>query len=135
MTEDHQHLSHKFNPVILRKYDVRGIYGEQLNEEDAYFFGIAYATYLLGHEDKNYNTKLVVGMDGRTTSPSLKSEFIKGATDAGMDVIDVGLVSSPMVNFGAYHFNALACCAITASHNPKEYNGFKFDYKNAPFFD
>lgn len=136
MTEDHQQrLHHKFNPVILRKYDVRGIYGEQLNEEDAYFFGLAYATYLLGHEDKNYNTKLVVGMDGRTTSPGLKSEFIRGAIDAGIDVIDVGLVSSPMVNFGAYHFNALACCAITASHNPKEYNGFKFDYKNAPFFD
>ncbi len=134
-------MNHTFDKVLLRKYDVRGIYGKDLNEVDAYFFGLAYATYSLGEYCKNsssnskYEKKIVVGMDGRLSSPLLHQQLIKGILDAGVDVIDLGLVSSPMVCYGAELLNAIACVATTASHNPKEYNGFKFDFKGKPFFD
>ena len=128
-------MHHQFNPVILRKYDVRGIYGPQMDEKDAYFFGLTYAIYCKNHQDSKFKTKIVVGRDGRVSSPSLQEELIKGITDAGVDVINIGLVSSPMVNFAMEYFGCLACVQITASHNPKEYNGFKFDFKNRPFFD
>ena len=128
-------MHHQFNPVILRKYDVRGIYGPQMDEKDAYFFGLTYAIYCKNHQDSKFKTKIVVGRDGRVSSPSLQRELIKGITDAGVDVINIGLVSSPMVNFAMEYFGCLACVQITASHNPKEYNGFKFDFKNRPFFD
>ena len=128
-------MHHKFNNVVLRKYDVRGIYGEQMDEKDAYFFGLSYGLYVKNHQDKNFKTKIVIGRDGRVSSPSLQAETIKGITDAGIDVINIGLVSSPMVNFAVEYLNCIACVQITASHNPKEYNGFKFDYKNRPFFD
>ena len=174
---------HIFNDVILRKYDVRGIYGKDLNENDAYYFGLSYAIYCLKNKelgykeyvynecekeydyedvkkryDKNdvkkkyddiknvkkyednagygeYQLKIVVGYDGRLSSPALHKELIKGLLDGGIDVVDIGLVPSPMVCFASNYLNAIACVAVTASHNPKEYNGFKFDYKNRPFFD
>lgn len=134
-------MKHIFNRVLLRKYDVRGVYGGDLNEEDAYFFGLTYATFSAMEFEKNngengkYKKKIVVGYDGRVSSPTLHKQLIQGILDAGVDVVDLGLVSSPMVCYGAELLNAISCVATTASHNPKEYNGFKFDFKGKPFFD
>ncbi len=148
-------MKHVFNKTILRKYDVRGIYGKDLHDIDAYFFGFAYAKYAIKEfekdtktkkkekngckgsvkKDQGYSLNIVVGRDGRTSSPVLHKELIRGILDAGVNVIDIGTATSPMVCFTAEHLKAIACVAVTASHNPKEYNGFKFDFKGHPFFD
>ncbi len=99
---------------IFKEYDIRGIYPTEINEEFAYKFGQAAALY--------FKTKITVSKDVRLSSPSLTESLIKGITDAGCDVIDAGLCSTPMTAFISKDFN---CVAVTASHNPKEYNGFK----------
>ena len=128
-------LSHTFNPVIIRKYDVRGVYGEQLFDKDAYFFGLTFANFILNNFDEKFNKKVIVGRDGRLSSPSLHEELTQGLTDGGIDIIDIGIASTPMVHFAGGFFNSIASVQITASHNPKEHNGLKFDFKQKPFFD
>lgn len=145
-------MAHKFEKTILRKYDVRGIYGKDLHDIDAYFFGFAYAKRAIRefakekkfstnnnhkkeNKKQNYLLNIVVGCDGRVSSPNLHKELIRGILDAGINVIDIGVASSPMVCFVADYLKSIACVAVTASHNPKEYNGFKFDLKGKPFFD
>ena len=112
---------------IFREYDIRGIYPSELNEKNAHLIGIAIAGFLK-------TKKIVVGRDGRLSSPKLQTSLIKGIIDSGTDVIDIGLVSTPMF----YH----ACATlkqkgvmVTASHNPKEYNGFKIcDERPVPYY-
>ncbi|PIR95060.1 phosphomannomutase/phosphoglucomutase, partial [Candidatus Falkowbacteria bacterium CG10_big_fil_rev_8_21_14_0_10_37_6] len=103
---------------IFKSYDIRGIYPEDLNEETAYQIGRAYA--------KKINvTEIVVGMDMRLSGPTLKKELISGITDEGVNVIDIGLVPIDAVYFAVRIQKRPAGVMITASHNPKEYNGFK----------
>jgi len=103
---------------VFRAYDVRGVYGKELTEKLVEDIGRAYATYL------NADTAFV-GMDGRLSSPLLKNAFIKGLNDTGCDAIDIGLVPTPVLYFSAAFYNKIAAAMITASHNPKEYNGVK----------
>jgi len=105
--------------AIFKAYDVRGIYPDQLNEETSYKIAKAFVTFLKAK-------KVVVGRDMRTSSPSLHKEVLKGLTEMGADVIDIGVCSSPMMNFASATIEADGAIMITASHNPKEYNGFKF---------
>lgn len=103
---------------VFRKYDLRGVYPTQLNEEIIYNLGRAFGTL--------YSGNIVVGGDSRLSTPSLKESFIKGLNDSGANVVDIGLVSSPMVYFSCYKLGYDGGAMITASHNPKEYNGIKF---------
>ena len=128
-------MYHKFNDVILRKYDVRGVYGKDLFDEDAYFFGLTFAKYVLEHQIEGLKTSVVIGCDGRVSSPALKKELIKGLIDGGVDVFDIGTAHTPKIEFTAKHLKMIASVAVTASHNPKEYNGFKFDFNGKAFFD
>lgn len=114
----------KLEKEIFREYDIRGIYGEELNEETAYHIGRAYGTKL-----KEFGkNKTVVAHDNRLSSPILAEYMIKGLTESGIDVLNLGLATTPMCYFAANYLGTDASMMITASHNPKEYNGFKFSY-------
>ncbi|MBR5227387.1 MAG: phosphomannomutase/phosphoglucomutase [Clostridia bacterium] len=112
------------NPHIFRGYDIRGIYGEDITEDITYTIGLAYGTYI-----KEIGKNIaIVGMDNRASSPSLKKALIKGITETGVDVVDIGLVTTPMYYFAWEYLKIPSGMMITASHNPKEYNGFKFSF-------
>lgn len=106
------------NPKIFKAYDVRGIYGEDFDEGDAQKIGAAFATLNPG--------KIVVASDARLSSPTLKRELISGLRQAGTDVIDIGMAATPMLFFAVKHLRCNGGIMVTASHNPKQYNGFKF---------
>ena len=116
------------NKHIFRGYDIRGIYNEDLFESTAYTIGKAYGTYLKQNFKED---KVVVGHDNRESSPILSEALIKGINSAGVNVINLGLVTSPMVYYANILYNIHAGIVVTASHSPKEYNGFKiaFDKK------
>ena len=109
---------------IFREYDIRGIYQEEVDDDTAYYIGKAYGTKL---RELN-KTKTVVGYDNRLSSVSLEESLVKGLSETGVDVIRLGLVTTPMCYFAANFLETNASMMITASHNPKEYNGFKFSY-------
>ena len=111
---------------IFREYDIRGVYPTEVNENAAYKIGQSYGTMLIN----NYNkTTCCVGMDNRLSSPSLKKELISGLISTGINVIDLGLCTTPMYFYGCIHTHNFGMM-ITASHNPKEDNGFKFCFDN-----
>jgi len=103
---------------IFKAYDIRGIYPQDLNELDMYKIASAICEFLKPSE-------LVIGCDVRLSSPSLKRAAIKAVTDKGIKVIDVGEISTDMLYFSVAHFGYAGGFTITASHNPKEYNGMK----------
>ena len=111
----------KINPQIFRAYDIRGIYPKELDERAAYLIGRAFVKFF-----KKPRLKIVVGRDNRLSSPSLFKALTKGIIDQGADVIDIGLSTTPMHYFTVAHFKFDGGVMITASHNPPQYNGFKF---------
>lgn len=108
---------------IFKAYDIRGIYPTQLNENVAYMIGRGYATFILNEKPKAKD--VVVGSDMRLSSPALKEKVIAGLVDSGLNVIDVGLVSTPTFYFAVAYYGYDGGIQVSASHNPKEYNGFK----------
>jgi len=115
---------------IFRAYDIRGTYPDQLNSETALLIGKGFASYLVKKSGKS-NPTVVVGRDARTHSEELQKAFINGLTDSGCEVTNIGLACSPYLYFVNTAYNFDGGCNITASHNPKEYNGFKLMTKNA----
>jgi len=108
----------------FKAYDVRGIYPNEVNEELFYKIGVAFVNYL--------DAKTVVlGMDMRASSVPLSEALIKGLTDAGAKVYNLGLASTDMLYFASINLATDGAIMLTASHNPKEYNGLKFTRKNA----
>ena len=105
-------------------YDIRGIYNVDFDKETAYKVGY-FLPELLSAE------KVLVGRDARVSSPEIHEYLLKGITDAGADVYDIGLSTTPMVYFGTAHYGFKASVQITASHNPAEYNGLKVSRENA----
>ena len=103
---------------IFKPYDIRGVYPTELNEEAAYAIGRAFAR-------RAGADRVVVGTDMRTSGPQLKKELVRGITDEGVNVVDIGLVPIDAVYASVGIFKYPAAIMITASHNPKEYNGFK----------
>lgn len=114
----------KLNKNIFREYDIRGIYHTDLDEEVAYNLGRAFATklYSLGKDT------MIVGYDNRFSSVSLEASLVKGLTESGVSVIRLGLVTTPMYYYAWDKLNVKCGIMVTASHNPKEYNGFKMSY-------
>ena len=106
---------------IFRAYDIRGVVDETLTEKVVYNIGRALGSEALARGD---NT-VVVGRDGRLSSPSLSEALIKGLNDSGRDVIDIGMVPTPVLYFGANYFDTTSGIMITGSHNPPNYNGIK----------
>jgi phosphomannomutase/phosphoglucomutase len=108
-------------PEIFKAYDIRGIVDRTLTEEAAEAIGRALGTVAR----KKGVTKFVVGRDGRLSGPKLARALSKGLNGAGMDVIDIGVVATPMVYFATHHFETGSGVMVTGSHNPPEYNGLK----------
>ena len=106
------------NASIFKAYDIRGVVPSTINEEVAEALGKAFGTAALKEGEK----AVAVGRDGRLSGPSLSAALIRGLTAAGIDVVDVGMVTTPMLYFAA---NTLANSGIqvTGSHNPRDYNG------------
>lgn len=112
------------NPAIFKAYDIRGIYPEDISEKVAYAIGRALAVHTGAK-------KISVGYDIRTSSPELEKGLVNGITDQGVDVIKIGLSSTPMVYFSSWNLDVDASVIITASHNPAQWNGMKFCLKDA----
>jgi phosphomannomutase len=115
---------------IFKAYDVRGIVPSQLNEENAYTIGLAFQ-HVLDAEDRAFGNTMLVSRDMRESGEGLQNALVRGLTDAGLDVLDIGLSTTPMNYFAISHFKAAGGVQVTASHNPAEYNGFKFSRHGA----
>lgn len=109
---------------IVRQYDIRGVYGEDLNEDEAELIGKAFGTYIR-HKGE---TKAIVGMDNRKSSPDLQRCIINGLRSTGINVINIGTVITPIFYYSTITFGVSAGIMVTASHNPAQYNGFKIQY-------
>lgn len=114
----------KISEHIFRGYDIRGIYGKDLDEEVAFKIGQGFGSYISEKGQK----KTIVGRDNRQSSTSLEKALIEGILSTGIDVVSIGLVTTPMYYFAWEHLGIFSGLMITASHNPKEYNGFKFAF-------
>jgi len=117
-------VNKNINPQIYRGYDIRAIYGVDLDESVAYTIGLGFGSYI---QDKGY-TKCVVGRDNRQSGVTLTDALIKGITETGVDVTFIGLVTTPMYYFAQKELKLDPGIMVTASHNPKEYNGFKMAF-------
>lgn len=112
------------NKNIFREYDIRGVYGKDIDEEVSYLIGKAFASKLreLGKD------KAIVGYDNRYSSEAIEKNLVKGITETGINVVRLGLVTTPMYYY-SWDLLKIDCgIMITASHNPKDDNGFKFSY-------
>ncbi|MEM3712594.1 MAG: phosphomannomutase/phosphoglucomutase [Thermoproteota archaeon] len=105
---------------IFRAYDIRGVYGRDIDDHDAKIIGLAFATYL-GGEGKT----IAVGWDVRKSSKGLATSLIEGIVSTGANVLNMGLVPTPLVYFAVAHLKLDGGAIVTASHNPPEWNGFK----------
>ena len=110
----------KYNPHVFKAYDIRGVFPTQIDEQFAFHLGLAFGSLVKSHGED----KVCVGRDGRLSGPSLLSALSSGLVQAGLEVINLGLCTTPMLYFGA-HTLSQSGIQITGSHNPKDYNGFK----------
>lgn len=109
----------KVDASIFKAYDIRGVFPTNVDNDLAYQIGLAYAAYL------NPNGEILVGEDVRIHSHELKESLIKGLLDAGVDVVDVGAISTDIYYYGVGKHNLAGGIQVTASHNPPEWHGFK----------
>jgi phosphomannomutase len=106
------------DPKVFKAYDVRGIYGEDLDEDGAYAIGRAYV-------EEFASQRIAIGRDMRVHAPAMAAAVVRGAVDAGADVLDIGMVGTEMLYFTVGELGLDGGIAVTASHNPKEYTGMK----------
>jgi phosphomannomutase len=124
-------MSHKFDPTVLREYDIRGVIGKTLGPDDARAIGRGFATLLA----RAGGSKVAVGCDGRTSSPMLEAALVEGLVASGMDVVRIGMGPTPMLYYAeASAEDVHGGIQITGSHNPPDYNGFKMVFQGRPFF-
>jgi len=119
---------HRFNSKVLRAADIRGAVGETLSEVDAYVVGRSFATPI-GRGD----SRVVVGHDGRLSSPSFEAALVDGLIAGGAEVLRVGLGPTSMVYYATEELAANGGIMVTASHNPDPDNGFKIVRRGRPF--
>ena len=116
-----QYKSTPIEPSIFKAYDIRGIVDESLTENAIYQIGLAYGSEAADRGEQ----KIYVARDGRLSGPALIKAFTQGLLDSGRDVIDVGMVPTPVLYFAAYHLGSGSGVMLTGSHNPPNYNGLK----------
>lgn len=109
------------NPSIFREYDIRGIAETDLKDENAELLGLGLGTYYRLNNQK----RVVIGGDVRLSTPRIMEVFVKSLRATGCDVIDIGIVPTPVLYFSLFHYNIPNGIMVTASHNPKEFNGCK----------
>jgi len=109
------------NPLIFRQYDIRGIAETDLTSEVVALIGRALGTWVREREGK----RIAVGRDGRVSGARLRDALIKGVRQAGVDVLDVGMLPTPVLYFSQHNLDVHGAVQITGSHNPPEFNGFK----------
>ena len=130
-SRDRKRVIHQFHPSILREYDIRGIVGQTLGAADAYAVGRAFAERL----QRNGAAKIVVSRDGRLSSPMLEAALVEGLTEAGCNVVRIGLAATPMLYFAEVSAEDVqGGIQVTGSHNPGHHNGFKIVMGGRPFF-
>ena len=122
--------AHSFHPTTLREYDIRGIIGETLGETDAEAIGRGFGTIVRRRGGSN----VVVGHDGRESSPHLARALLKGLAASGCTVTSIGLGPTGMLYFAVAELGVDAGIMITGSHNPPDYNGFKMLFADRPFY-
>jgi phosphomannomutase len=122
--------AHRFHPTLLREYDIRGIVGSTLHPADARAIGQAFGTMVTAAGGR----KVVLGYDGRLSSPELAAATGAGLMAAGLEVLLIGLGPTPMMYFAVHHLQADGGLQITGSHNPPDYNGFKMMLGTRPFY-
>jgi phosphomannomutase/phosphoglucomutase len=109
-------------PGIFRQYDIRGIVGDDLTPETARALGGGYAALL---RERGISGEVAVGRDNRPSGDALRDALVEGLTQAGVSVVDVGVVPTPLLYWSLHHLPVVGGIQITGSHNPPEYNGFK----------
>jgi phosphomannomutase len=112
---------HRFDPTVLREYDIRGVVGKTLGEADARAIGRGFGSVVVEKGGK----RVAVGRDGRLHSPQLHAALLEGLAACGLEAVDVGLGPTPMLYFATRTQGVDAGVMVTGSHNPPEYNGFK----------
>jgi phosphomannomutase len=123
-------MGHRFDPTILREYDIRGVVGQTLSSADARAIGRAYALTLAeagGH-------RVAVGYDGRLSSPELEEALVDGLVIEGADIVRIGRGPTPMLYYAAATRAVDGGIMVTGSHNPPDHNGFKFVFQGKPFY-
>ena len=123
-------MSHRFDPTILREYDIRGIVGKTLFAPDARALGRVFAKTLT----EGGGRRVAVGYDGRLTSPELEAALVDGLAESGVDVVRIGRGPTPMLYFASATLGVDGGLMVTGSHNPPDHNGFKMVLGGKPFF-
>ncbi|WP_230769325.1 phosphoglucomutase/phosphomannomutase PgmG [Sphingomonas sp. Leaf4] len=123
-------MRHHFHPTSLREYDIRGVVGKTLGTADAHALGRSFATIVR----RAGGTRVVVGRDGRLSSPALEAALVAGLIASGVDVVRVGLGPTPMLYYAEAVLEVDGGIQITGSHNPADHNGFKMVAQHRPFF-
>src|SRR3569833_3123476 len=124
-------MSYRFDPTVLREYDIRGSIGETLGADDARAIGRCFATLLR----QAGGSKVAAGYDGRVSSPMLEHALVEGLTSSGCDVVRVGMGPTPMLYYAEASMEDVhGGILITGSHNPAYYNGFKMVCQGRPLF-
>ncbi len=111
----------EISPYIFRNYDIRGIFEKELTKDTVSLIGRAIGSYVR----RRCGKEIVVGRDGRLSSPQLRDWLVDGIISTGVDVVDIGMVPTPLTYFAIFHWEKDGGVMITGSHNPPEYNGFK----------
>ena len=125
---------HTFDNTILRSYDIRGIYGVNLSDKDAFMLGFFFGITVRKKNPDKKHPLIVIGMDGRLSSPMLEEKLNEGLKNSGCEIYRIGLCPTPMLYFASNFYKADGAIQVTGSHNPKDYNGFKIVLNQNSFF-
>jgi phosphomannomutase / phosphoglucomutase len=115
----------RVSPEIFKAYDIRGIVGRTLTVEAVRLIGQALGTEALARRNGAGRLEIAIGRDGRTSGPELARALSEGIRASGVDVVDIGMVATPLSYFAAHHLGCGSAVSVTGSHNPPEYNGLK----------
>ena len=131
VTDAPEFENHRFDPSLLRKYDMRGVWGETLDTRDAWSLGRSFAAVVR----RSGGHRVAVGYDGRLSSPALEAALVEGLCEGGVGVRRLGLSPTPLLYYAvASAQDVHGGIEVTGSHNPKHHNGFKLDLGGHPFF-
>ena len=131
MVQESNYQIEKFDPEVLREYDIRGIVDKNITENTAYTIGRVFGYIVFERLNSN---NISLGYDGRLTSPKLYNALSTGLIDSGATVKSIGMCPTPMLYFADFYLETDAALMITGSHNPSEYNGFKMVVNKHSFF-